>query len=273
MEWSKIKNIVLLILLTVNLLLLVLVVYRQVKDARYQESALTNAVEILSKNGIALSSVPEEMSLLPQQIIRDSNQESVIAQALLGSTTLEDRGAGVYRYISADGNLQFHSSGEFSATFSPGAVLLESTTPAEYSVSLLSTFNSDWRLTNQIGSADDVTITAQQFWNGAPILPCAVTLFYSSGSLISISGGQRLNGTPITVTGSVPISAATALIRFLSEVNALGDVCSEISSMTEAYKLSAPLSGPITLTPVWCVETDTSSYLLDALTGDLTRTT
>ena len=52
MEWSKIKNIVILLLALVNVFLLVLVVSQERRSVRYQEEARTEAVAVLAKNGV-----------------------------------------------------------------------------------------------------------------------------------------------------------------------------------------------------------------------------
>jgi hypothetical protein len=50
-------------------------------------------------------------------------------------------------------------------------------------------------------------------------------------------------------------------------------VCSSIDRIDPGYVSAATLSGPITLTPVWRITTDTGAYQLDMITGALTRVT
>ena len=58
MEWSKIKNIVILLLALVNVFLLVLVVSQERRSVRYQEEARTEAVAVLAKNGFSAGADP-----------------------------------------------------------------------------------------------------------------------------------------------------------------------------------------------------------------------
>ena len=67
------------------------------------------------------------------------------------------------------------------------------------------------------------------------------------------------------------VTVATALISFLNGVGALGDVCNHIDAVEQGYSAAASLSGPILLTPVWRVTTDTGAYQLDTVTGGVTR--
>ena len=65
---------------------------------------------------------------------------------------------------------------------------------------------------------------------------------------------------------------ASALFQFYHGVTALGDVCSGIDSITEGYLNPLPNgAGPSDLVPVWSISTDTGAYLLNTLTGELSR--
>ena len=89
MEWSKIKNIVLLILVCVNAFLLALVLLQQHKTARFQEEASAGAVSALANSGIAfhLERVPRDMELAGLNFTQDRSGEQAAAEALLGRVT------------------------------------------------------------------------------------------------------------------------------------------------------------------------------------------
>ena len=49
-------------------------------------------------------------------------------------------------------------------------------------------------------------------------------------------------------------------------------MCSRIDSITEGYLNPLPNGvGPSDLVPVWSISTDTGAYLLNTLTGELSR--
>ena len=52
MEWRKLKNLIILILLVVNGFLLVLVAARSQEAAQYERSALEQTVQVLERGGI-----------------------------------------------------------------------------------------------------------------------------------------------------------------------------------------------------------------------------
>jgi hypothetical protein len=113
----------------------------------------------------------------------------------------------------------------------------------------------------------------RQIWSGVPLFTQQVTLICEQGCLTALTGGRRLVGEPAADSSRTPITTATALIDFFNGLNALGDVCSSIDRIDPGYVSAATLSGPITLTPVWRITTDTGAYQLDMITGALTRVT
>ena len=67
------------------------------------------------------------------------------------------------------------------------------------------------------------------------------------------------------------LTPASALVRFSTGLNALGDVCSQIDSIVPGYTCSVSLTEGMVLTPVWYITTDTGGYQLDLVTGSLGR--
>ena len=65
MEWSKLKNIILLLLVSVNAFLLILVGVQESRAARYEEDTRQAAVRVLEQSGITfgLERVPQEAGL------------------------------------------------------------------------------------------------------------------------------------------------------------------------------------------------------------------
>ena len=118
MEWSKIKNIVLLMLLAVNLFLLVLVADQERRSAAYQEEARTGAVEILEAANIhiAMEELPPESTLHTMAVERDRAAEDAMAQALLGES-VRSGDLGPVTYSGSRGEGQFLSDGKFSFAF------------------------------------------------------------------------------------------------------------------------------------------------------------
>ena len=104
MEWSKLKNIILLLLVSVNAFLLILVGVQESRAARYEEDTRQAAVRVLEQSGITFGPerVPQEAGLSPLTVTRDRESEAIVAQTLLGVSpargkTMSGIGIPVYR--------------------------------------------------------------------------------------------------------------------------------------------------------------------------------
>lgn len=270
MEWSRIKNIILLMLVLTNLILLVLVAIPQAQTELSDDQATVSALAILERRGITVTSeiIPTEITHQSQTIIPDRSQEPLLADALLGEVTMTDLGGDVYRYEGALGSIRFHSGGEFSAQFSDTAYPLS--TAQQVGDDVLATLEMDVSLNSITQEAATTTLVYCQLWDGIPLLDYQATLLFDDSHLQEITDAKRLAGTAIAQDSSTTV--ATALMQFASGLQNLGDICRSITLITPAYTATTDLSGTIQLIPLWCIETDTGSYQLNLTTGELTRT-
>ena len=269
MEWPKLKNIILIILALTNLCLLIFVAHRELRDSQLQRQARREAIQFLEDRGVAVdeSRVPQSVELKPQTVERDLEGEQALAAAVLGQETeQEDRGAGVYRYFSGAGSIQFHSDGSFSAQFAPGAFPLGEAR-AEACGEILEKLGFQGELVEESESA----LVFRQCWEGYPLFTQQVTLEVTEGSLTAMTSGRRLVGEPAEDESRHTVTVVTALIGFLNGLNNLGDVCSRIDTITPGYVAAASLSGSMTMMPVWRITTDTGAYQMDLVTGDVGR--
>lgn len=277
LEWGRIKTIILAILVVTNLSLLAFVVQRGYQSRRAETLARENAILFLQNNGISLDEdlIPREIGLLPQTVERDLLQEAKAASDLLGGGVQEQSwGGGMYRYYNDKGYLQFHSDGSFQGEFVKG--VFPAGDAPDFSRQLLQKLNFDGEeiasTASSTGDSTESAVTLRQKWRGAPIFNNQVTLRYQDGALSSMTDGRRLLGEPELDPTQTPISVPTALFQFYHGLTALGDVCSRIDGITEGYVSSAAsVTGASALTPTWYISTDTGAYLLNALTGSLSR--
>lgn len=274
MAWPRVKNIVILILLLTNVCLLFFVGGRQARERQLQAQARGDVLAFLAERGIQVDEalVPQVMALTPQRVERDLEGESALATALLGEgVTIEVRGGGIYRYNkSGAGTLQCHSSGEFWGAFFQGAFPVGEEGMEEHALATMKLIQFEGEVLSQSGDAQEGRVTLRQLWNGAPLLPCQATLVYENGCLTGIEEGRRLMGQPEPAPG-VLVSPTTALMDFYTGLSQLGDVCSKISAITQAYTLSSAIGGPLPMIPVWQITTDTGAYELNMMTGELVR--
>ena len=85
MPWSKLKNIILLILAVTNLCLLLLVGGQALQGSRLRSRAREDAIQLLRDRGVQVEEgiIPQSMGLRPQIAERDLESEERAAAALL----------------------------------------------------------------------------------------------------------------------------------------------------------------------------------------------
>ena len=275
MEWQKLKNIIILILLVVNGFLLVLAGSRREEAESYERTALEQTVQVLEKGGIQVdvNAVDSAEGLTAMAVDRDLDREAKMVRALLyeeveGGT----RGGGLYLYRGALGEVSVRPGGELTAEFQEDK-RWEADRPEEHAAGLLKKMGVEGTQTGLSEEDGETRVRFRQSWNGTAVFSCELEFTYRDGmlrtlrgSLIPASGGTAEAGQVLTLP--------TALMRFSEEVGAAGDVCSAIRSMEAGYQGTAQsLSGGVRLSPVWLVSTDTAEYYLDCITGSLTRLT
>lgn len=276
MSGSKFKNIIILVLLGLNICLLAFNMGSAEKERRLREEARSNAIAHLQQMGrqIEEEQVPRSITLLPQNVVRDIRKEQELAQTLLsGAVEMEDRGAQVYRYYNEKGSVQFHSNGEFSAAFFSGAEQALNGNVQQHAADVLARIGFTGQLLEHSAKGTTQSLRFQEYWGEVPLLSCQATVNYEGQTLMSITGGRRLPGEPVEDTQKTPVSVATALMKFYNQSTALGDVWSQVMSITEGYTITSTISETMPLVPVWIISTDTGTYQLDMLTGALTRST
>lgn len=269
MEGSKLKNIVILILVITNFFLGLIMVVQGVTSSRRQTQTLLDAVDLLADRGIAVNAdaLPQDDFPAAMTVERDSDWERQQFAALLGENfTAAQR--GLVSYYQGDlGRAEVLEDGSFTVSFTPGALPTDGQELSAHGLATLRRIGFDARVT----AAGEDTLEAVQLLNGFPIFSCTVALRYENGALTQLSG-TRLIGIPAAdPSQSASLSTATLLLRFRSGIIDSGDACSAIRTATQGYVLSAASGGTPSLTPVLRLETDTGVYRVDALTGAFSR--
>lgn len=275
MEWSKIKNIVILILLFVNAALLALVILRENRQSQFEAETWSGAVAALERGGItfAAEEPPRPMALPPLSVTRDRTGERPAAEALLGPLSEEtDSNPVRTSYTGPGGRAEFTMGGEFQ--IEPAGLLLDGRDREAASLEYLAQLGISGLLLEDREQALENgvlqhTLAFCQLWEGAPLYSCRMEAIWQGDVLVRLQG-SRIAGTSAPAEGVAPLSAAAILVRFLAGLNRDGDMCSRIEGMTAGY-LAAGAAGTLQLDPVWALETDNGTYYVDAATGTLHR--
>lgn len=263
MERSRLKNIIILILILVNAIMLIALASTHIQESTAKKRLTTQLVTLFKNNGITLDAKDISTELPPAggTLRRNTEEERTMAIALLGkSPQTENAGGGIYNYSTANGTATFRSGGGFDITGKLGSDHLEK---------LCRNFCDSYgyknlKLSLKNGSGQG---KATQYYGGRRIVNCTVSFLFEDGNLISVSGTHVPNpGTKFSNSTS-SMTAATALTRFLEAHRQSGTVVSKVRRIFPCYRLKSSVSAPLTLTPVWHIITDTGNYDINCMTG------
>lgn len=273
MPVSKIKNLILLILLLSVVCLLVQIVPARLEQVRAEEALHQQLEELFASYDIRLNgaALPRSVSLYAIELGAQREDAAVAAQALLGADAvlMPDSTHYASTYSAAAGRCAFRADGTFTATLSGAQSTQE---PADAAKKLLRKmgFAAQDVSEPQRVSAGVYEVAAGQNILGVPVLSEGLRLTYTNGSLSGIEGTFFTGASQVARTSeNACISCADALVALLSGREALGWVGSEITSVRQCYRHTESASASVRLTPVWVIETDTGSFCVNGLTREI----
>ncbi|MCI2056044.1 MAG: hypothetical protein LKJ86_02750 [Oscillibacter sp.] len=267
MERFRLKNVIILILVLVNVFLLSSLAIRQAERTHARSRTLDELAALCSSDSIQLkTTLPNSMPPIGKTLARSSAVDEALAISVLGKdAALTDEGGGISTGSTAAGQAFFRADGTFTITgkLADGDVedfcrkFCRSNGYKDFSVNA----NSE-----SAGNAARIFATAVQYFEGNPVANATVEFMVQNDILISISG-THLPDTGAETTGTGSMTAATALSRFLNARLESGAVVSEITDIYPCYELQSTTASPMSLSPAWCIVTDTADYYVNSLTG------
>lgn len=266
MRWSKIKNIIILLLVIVNVSLLVMVGQRRWRNEQYERETRQRVIAIMEKNAISFlpAEVPGELNLQGCRVTLEPPGEKE-AKLLLGELAGHSSVGARTTWEGTLGSVTVSASGELEAELKAGAYPAEADMAAQ-GRELLSALGFQAHLVGREEEGEVTTFQYVQLWNGVPLPQWTAHLTWRGEALEGLTL-RRLTGSEEPMAGEETIDAATALARFLEALNREGYVCSQVTDLYAGY--AAGGSGTITLRPAWFIETDTSPwrFAVDGVTG------
>ena len=267
MDRYRLKNIIIIILALMNLFLLAALVMRGTAENSARSRMEQQMVTLFAADGIALEedTISREATPAPRNMSRDTELERKAAEFFLGqSLRREDQGGGIYAYSGTRGVALFREDGSFDVA---------GTLATEDVEELCRKFCEDFSCGEPVfvrDEAGDATAAAACQHDGKTVVNAAVTFRMERGTLQTVSGVLLPeSGTEITPEREL-LTAPAALTAFQKMRRETGAVVSAVTEMYPCYRLQSSASNPMSLTPVWCIVTDTATYYVNCVTEAVT---
>lgn len=263
MQWGKVKNILIVILVAVNAFLLCNLGVKQWQDWERVRELQANLGELLSGYGIELDAsfrLPGDTVLPTLSVDRSrTSEEAVAAAALGGELERTEREDGAVLLEGASGSLEWQADGRLQGECATGEPAPEEEKQAQR---LAQRLLEKWGLASDDAAytADGLSVTMTGTAAGLPVFNRQISLRFDGQGGAAVSGLWSF-GTPYTTvqaSGTVCV-ASDALLAFAAN----GQDCTRITSMTIGYRLQSDSGRRLQLMPTWKIGTDSGDYLVD----------
>ena len=269
MDGSKIKNLIIAVLLLVNLFLLAMVLHDRIEAAALQKQAREDVAAAFRSSGIELSAdVSWNDRLGVCGLDRDLSKENALVKAVLGTCSVEDLGGNILFYKGAKGEARFRGTGEFEIVPNARAIPI-SNSPLDTAKNVLSDmgYRTDLSRAEVQSGEGATTVTLTCMYKGKSVYNCSISFVFTPDYLLMMTGRRPLEWS--ADGESAELTAATVLMRFLAQVREHGAVCTEVQRVELGYSMAASASGEGSLTPYWNIVTDAGQYYINAVTGKI----
>lgn len=244
MEAGKLKTIVILILLCVNLAFGGILLAERMDTAVGAAQSRSELAEVMAGLGITLDPeiIPAEAPALRYSVSRDPEAEEKLVTALLGEVVGEDQGGNIRLYENENGWARFRSGGSFEVSLKVAGSSLDSRL-RESGLNIVRDEESYVCATGE-----------------ARIFNCRFTLSQRAGGIYV--SGRFLPGSPEAAEPADSSDTATLLLRFHDRMQDAGGIYTRIEEILPGYVLNVSASS-MELTPVWRITTDGGVRYLD----------
>ncbi len=269
MDTSKIKNIIILILLSVNIFLCAALLSDRSQARSVRATAWEAAVAAMEKVGISVSEDVSGEIETPAvySVRREMDSERVWLERLLGEVSCDDLGGNIWFYSSDKGQASVRGTGECDILFNTDA--FDTGRDAE---------KTAVRLMEKLGLEPDGdsarasvgssggTVELDCTWQGCRVYNAQMSFTFNEDYLIMISG-TRIFDLSVQESREGVMDELSVMMRFVEVVGEQGFVRSSVNGLEAGYVFSVAVSGEGTLNPVWHFATDTGDVYINAVTG------
>ena len=267
MPVSKLKNLVILILLLANIALLCLLLPRFAGQRQQVEDLRSALSSLCAEQNVDLDpdAIPETVTLYTLELADIEAAETAAMTVLLGETPIRtdavfqtaDSDLRIGTWENGSNSLRLQNQKEVSDQKQAAKKLLR-----DMGISVLNVSEPE-RISPGI-----YTLTATQSVLGVPVFSRGISLTYSNSALSHLEG-DLFAGTLTRTDDTACISASEAVVAFLAARVDTGWVGSAITALEQGYFRAESAASAIRLSPVWKLTTDTGSFLINGLSREV----
>ena len=261
MEWPRVKTILIVVLLIVNIFLFVAYASSALRETRDEEQVRLDVCEILGNLGYKLDPeiLPGNSELLyPAQVLYNAQSEREAMTATLGRTEAESA-AGITVYTGSAGQVTLRNGGFVDARIA----LSDGLPDRERAVRMVERTLRDMRILLASGqvseTGDALTVDGVCSLAGVPVFDCRVKAVVS-----------QAEGIVNFLQSAKPRALSGLMLNFAQHMQSLDIHEGTISEIQRGYVINTSANaegGTVELAPVWRVCMDGENWFVNALTG------
>lgn len=272
MDSSRLKNIILIILIAANLVLGSIAAADISDHGRMTREALEGAWEILARSGIKAAPGTLDRIRFPDTIVlrRSLQEEEKNVSALLGSVQVNGQGGNIIYYSGDIGEAVLRGTGGFEILFNCG-VGWSAKSPEDTALLAAKKFgltvsDSEGAVSGGLDANGDGSFELLCSRGGIDVVNCRATVTFAGGNIFLMTGTRVLE-TSDSRENTALLDLPTIMMRFLEIVREGGYICSELRGISICYIQESSASGDGNLRPVWRIVTDSGEFFLNGETG------
>ena len=261
---AKVKNLALIILALLNCALLVLVIPMQMQERRQSWRTTQELRALYESAEVQLpEKIPESRNLHALEATLDPEAAAAAAGAVLGGSVTASSESYLLQYHSPYGTCVIRRT-QMEAD-------LEGRNVSGSGVKAVERLLEEMKLSGRAVEEGSGTVAAYQSILGTEIFSSRLIFSFEDGRLTGVSGTFcPVEATLVALGKEFCIPCTDALVAFLNARGETGWVGEVILSAEQGYLLADTASAAkLRFTPAWRLETDTGTYYVNGLTGEV----
>lgn len=270
MAWSRVKSILIAMLVAVNAFLIVFYGITAWRENRYKDQYNRDLLTTAAALGVTLDeelTQPEVEKLLPIYVYRNERKDQEIAEGLLGACEMSEAEDGTVSYISDLGRVFFAKDGQTELMLL-NAIPKDEKDAERQVKTVLRKLDQKYESIEFTETGDArfvarVKLTAV----GMPVFNAFLTFSFSDDGLRMI--GRRVLYDPQQVRSAETRELPGLLLSLFRHWDEMGSTDKIITGIDLGYLVKNMNGKRVTVLPVWRVSEETSDWYINAMDGSV----